>query len=232
MSENRAANFFWHLQDIYRELQPGRFAFIVAIIGAIVFLGVEQGREVLRALAEPGALTGVTGALRLVMFGTGLMIWSLISWYSARLLLYFDFPKSHEDHPQRTGIWRRLHLWLPRNIPRILGVAPMVIVGWSFLCVRGSYETDPPPRLLYLGLLTLGGGVALYVFFVLRRRWIERHDPEAARQKYQRLRQLPRDSTAVLALMAVLSLALCAVFIINPVYFAGAIGTGAVLTFA
>jgi hypothetical protein len=232
MSQDRVGNFFWHLQDIYHELKPCRFALIVAIIGAIVFLEVEQGREVLRALAEPGALTGVTGDLRLVMFGAGLVIWSLVSWYSARVLLYFDFPKSHEAHPQRTGMWRRLHSWLPRNVPRILGVAPMVIVGWSFVCVRGTYETDPPPRLLCLGLLTLGGSVALYVFFLLRRRWIERHNREAARQQYQRLRQLPRGSTAVLSLMAVLSIALGAVFIINPVCFAGAIGTGAVLTFA
>src|SRR5439155_3206055 len=232
MSENRAANFFWHLEDVYHELKPCRFAFIVAVVGALVFLGVEQGREVLRALAEPGALTGVTGVLRLGMFGAGLMIWSLVSWYSARVLLYFDFPKSHQVHPQRTEIWRRLHLWLPRNVPRILGVAPMVIVGWSFLCVRGSYESDPPPLLLYLGLLMLGGGVLLYVFFVLRRRWIERHDPQAARQTYQQLSQLPRDSAAVLTLMAGLSLALCAMFVVEPVYFAGAIGTGAVLTFA
>jgi predicted acylesterase/phospholipase RssA len=232
MPKNRAANFFWHLQDIYHELKPCRLAFIVAIIGAIVFLGVEQGREVLRALAEPGALTGVTGAMRLVMFGAGLVIWSLVSWYSARVLLYFDFPKSHEPHPRRTRIWERLHSWLPRNVPRILGVAPMVIVGWSFLCVRSSYESDPPPLLLYLGLVALGGGFALYVFFVLRRRWIERHDPQAARRKYQRLRELPRESLAVLALMTGFSLALCIVFTVDPVYFAGAIGTGAVLTFA
>ncbi len=164
---------------------------------AIVLLGVEQGREVLRALAEPGALTDVTGALRLLVFGAGLVIWSLVSWYSARVLLCFDFPKSHEAHPQRIGIWRRLHLWLPRNVPRILGVAPMVFVGWSFLCVRGSYEFDPPTQLLYLGLLTLGGGVALYVFFVLRRRWIERHDRQTARRKYARLRELPRDCIIV-----------------------------------
>jgi len=226
------ANFFWHLEDLYHELKPCRFVFIVAIIGAIVFVGVEQGREVLRALAEPGASTGVTGAVRLTMFGTGLAIWSLASWYSARVLLYFDFPKSHEARPRRTGIWRRLDSWLPRNVPRILGVAPMAIVGWSFLRVRGTYESDPPPSLLYLGLLMLGGGVLLYVFFVLRRRWIERHDPQAARQKYQQLSQLPRDSAAVLTLMTGLSLALCAMFVVDPVYFAGAIGTGAVLTFA
>ena len=231
-SENRAANFFWHLEDVYHELKPCRFAFIVAVVGALVFLGVEQGREVLRALAEPGALTGVTGVLRLGMFGAGLMIWSLVSWYSARVLLYFDFPKSHQVHPQRTEIWRRLHLWLPRNVPRILGVAPMVIVGWSFLCVRGSYESDPPRLLLCLGLLTLGGGVVLYVFFVLRRRWIERQDPQASRRKYQRLRELPHDSLTVLALMTGFSLALCIMFIVDPVYFAGAIGTGAVLMFA
>ena len=231
-SENRAANFFWHLEDVYHELKPCRFAFIVAVVGALVFLGVEQGREVLRALAEPGALTGVTGVLRLEMFGAGLMIWSLVSWYSARVLLYFDFPKSHQVHPQRTEIWRRLHLWLPRNVPRILGVAPMVIVGWSFLCVRGSYESDPPRLLLCLGLLTLGGGVVFYVFCVLRRRWIERQDPQASRRKYQRLRELPHDSLTVLALMTGFSLALCIMFIVDPVYFAGAIGTGAVLMFA
>jgi len=231
-SENRAANFFWHLEDIYHELKPCRFAFIVAIIGAVVFLGVEQGREVLRALAEPGALTGVTGSLRLIMFSAALVIWSLVSWYSARVLLYFDFPKSHAIHPPRPGIWRSLHSWLLRNVPRILGVAPMVIVGWSFVSVRGSYESDPPPQLLCLGLFTLGGGVVLYVFFVLRRRWIERHDPQAARRKYQRLRELPRDSVAVLGLMTGVSVASCILFIVDPVYFAGAIGTGAVIMFA
>src|SRR5262249_13052292 len=153
MSENPTTNFFWHLQDIYQELKTCRFGFIVAIIGAIVFLGVEQGREVLRALAEPGATTSVTGTLRLVMFASGLAIWSLVSWYCARVLLYFDFPKSHEIHPRRVGIWRRLHSWLPRHVPRILGIAPMVVVGWSFLRVRGTYESDPPPRLLYFALL-------------------------------------------------------------------------------
>jgi len=40
MSENRTANFFWHLEDVYHELKPCRFAFIVAVVGALVFLGV------------------------------------------------------------------------------------------------------------------------------------------------------------------------------------------------
>jgi hypothetical protein len=69
MSENRAAKFFWHLQDIYQELKPCRFAFVVAIIGAIVFLGVEQGREVLRAhnfVSRPRPLAGARMGKRVV----------------------------------------------------------------------------------------------------------------------------------------------------------------------
>jgi hypothetical protein len=66
------------------------------------------------------------------------------------------------------------------------------------LSVRaGSYEFDPPTQLLYLGVLTLGGGVALYVFFVLRRRWVERHYRQTARRQYPRLRELPRDCIIV-----------------------------------
>jgi hypothetical protein len=125
-------NFFWHLQDIYHELKPCRFVFIVAIIGALVFLYVEQGREVLRALAEAGVRTGATGSVRVGLFAFGLVLWSLASWYSARVLLYFDFSKTHVWHPERTFIWQRVHVLLPQHVPRILGVAPMFIIGWSF----------------------------------------------------------------------------------------------------
>jgi hypothetical protein len=43
MSENRATKFFWHPQDIYQELKPCRFAFVVAIIGAIGFWELSKG---------------------------------------------------------------------------------------------------------------------------------------------------------------------------------------------
>jgi hypothetical protein len=152
---------FWHLEDIYHELKSCRFAFIVAIIGPLVFLHVEQGREVLRALAESGVRTGTTSGVRLGLFAFGLVLWSLASWYSARVLLYFDFPKTHVWHPERTGIWQRVHVLLPRHVPRILGVAPMFIIGWSFLSVRGSYEHDVPPRLLEFGWLAIGSGTLL-----------------------------------------------------------------------
>ena len=240
-------NFFWHLQDIYHELKPCRFVVIVVVVGGFVFLGVEQGREVLRALAEPGVRTGATSGVRLSLFAFGLVLWSLASWYSARVLLYFDFPKTHVWHPERTGIWQRVHVLLPRHVPRILGVAPMFIIGWSFLSVRGSYEHDVPPLLLYFGLLVLGSGILLYFLFALRRRWLERDgqsdagfakiDKQASsdranRKTFQRLTQMECDSQIALAVIAATSIALGLMFVFDPVFFAGAFGTGAVLMFA
>jgi hypothetical protein len=43
MSENRAAKFFWHLQDIYQELKPCRFAFVVAIKAQSCFWELSKG---------------------------------------------------------------------------------------------------------------------------------------------------------------------------------------------
>jgi hypothetical protein len=236
-------NSFWHLQDIYHELKPCRFVVIVVVIWGFVFLGVEEGREVLRALAEPGYRTG---GVRLGLFAFGLMLWSLTSWYSARVLLYFDFPKTHVWHPERTGIWQRVHILLPRHVPRILGVAPMFIIGWSFLSVRGSYEHDVPSRLLGFGWLAIGSGILLYFLFILRRRWLERDrqsdagfaridkqvSDRADRKKFCRLMELERDSQIALAGMAATSIALALMFVFNPIFFAGAFGTGAVLMFA
>ena len=238
--------FFWNLQDIYHELKPCRFAFIVAIIGALVFLNVEQGREVLRALAESGVCTGTTSGVRLGLFAFGLVLWSLASWYSARVLLYFDFPKTRVWHPERTGIWQRVHVLLPRHVPRILGVAPMFIIGWSFLSVRGSYEHDVPSRLLEFGWLAIGSGILLYFLFVLRRRWLERGgrydagfaktgkqiSDSADRKKFRGLIEMECDSLIALATMAATSVALALMFVFDPVFFAGAFGTGAVLMFA
>jgi len=164
----RLVHVCWWLLDIYHELKPCRFSFIVAILGAIVFLWVNQGTEVLRALAEPGGKTGATNGARLGLFALGLLLWALASWYSARVLLYFDFPEADRSHFERSKGWERFHGWLRCQVPRFLGFLPMAIVGWSFLRARHTYEAGAPVRLLYFGMLSLLAGILLYVFFVLR----------------------------------------------------------------
>jgi len=48
---------FWFFRTVFRALEPARFSLIVAVIGGLVFLGVPQGVEVLRSLAEGGQLS-------------------------------------------------------------------------------------------------------------------------------------------------------------------------------
>ena len=228
----RLVHVCWWLLDIYHELKPCRFSFIVAILGAIVFLSVNQGTEVLRALAEPGGKTGATNGARLGLFALGLLFWALASWYSARVLLYFDFPEADRSQFERSKGWERFHGWLRCQVPRFLGFLPLGIVGWSFLRARRTYEAGAPVRLLYFGMLALLAGILLYVFFVLRRRWLDLRDDRTGQQDRQTLAQLERESRFAILLMAVISSLMTLLFIINPVFFAGNLGTGAVLMFA
>jgi hypothetical protein len=67
------------LLDLLRELSVCGFSLCMAVLGGVVFLYVEQGKEVLRALAEPGNETGATNVWRILLFGFGLFLWSVAS---------------------------------------------------------------------------------------------------------------------------------------------------------
>lgn len=238
----------WHLLDIYHQLKPCRFSFIIAVLGGLVFLWADQGTEVLRALAERHAttgvqLTGATGPLRLVAFGAGMLAWCLASWYTARVLLYFDFPGAQTGYLQQTGRWLWFHGWLARNVPRILGAAPMWIVGYSLLRARKTYEHNPPRFLLVLGVAAIVTGFVLWAMFYFRRRLLASRapassDPEgksstffSTYQKFSSISETEQ-SQWILTIAGVLSILLLVLFTTNPVRFAGDLGTGAVLAFA
>ena len=83
-----AVQWFGRGLDLLQELSVCGFSILMVALGTIVFLYIEQGKEVLRALAERGDQTGATNLPRVLLFGLGLLLWSLTSWYSARFLLY------------------------------------------------------------------------------------------------------------------------------------------------
>ena len=238
----------WHVLDIYHQLKPCRFSLFVAVLGGLVFLWFDQGTEVLRALAERHAtsgkeLTGATGPMRLVAFGGGMLAWCLASWYTARVLLCFDFPAAQNRYSQQSGYWLSFHRWLGRNFPRILGAAPMWIVGISLLRARATYEYNPPTLLLVLGVMAIAGGFLLWAIFYGRRILLTRHKkttslpPEKQsfafplEPKFLKVTEMPL-TRWILAIAGSVSIVLLALFTVNPVYFAGNLGTGAVLTFA
>jgi len=138
----------------------------MAALAFFVFIDSDQGAEVLRALGErrfnQQDLTGATGVVRLMGFGTGRLLWCVASWYTARVLLYVNLPTTLDLYVDEDDNWAAGHIWLARNVPRILGAAPLAIIGYSMLHAVGTYEVDPPVLLRVLGVCALAGSVALW----------------------------------------------------------------------
>ena len=226
-SGNWLQRLWWFIRDLYQELKPCRFSFIVALLACPVFLVVAQGTEVLRTVGEGSALGSQPEPFRLFLFFVALAAWSVTSWYSARVLLYINFPD------QRTAPCRP---WAERHVPRILGVAPLLIVAAGFFVASGSYDPHSLPFrwLLFFGALCLVLALIFYLFLIWRRKWInastDRGDA-AAHRETKRLSQLDRSSLIGLAIMGGGASGLLVLFTINPVA-AQNLGNGAILFLA
>jgi hypothetical protein len=225
-----ALHTFWRLLDLAGELSVCGFSLFMVVLGAIVFLHIEQGIEVLRGLAERGDQTGATNLPRLFWFGLGLILWSLVSWYSARVLLYCDFYRDKRRPVPPDEKWDKRCELIRSHLPRLLGALPMAIVGLGFLLCARRYETVAPWGLKVLSGLAFFGAVALYFCFWLRRKWLTKQSASRAPEAKEKFdEQLRRQSRLVILAMAVLSLGFGLLLVINPIVFAGEMGTGAVL---
>ena len=162
-----ALHTFWRLLDLARELSVCGFSLFAVVLGAIVFLHIDQGIEVLRGLAERGDQTGATNLPRLLWFGLGLILWSLVSWYTARVLLYCDFYRDKRRPVPPDEKWDKRCELIRSQFPRLLGALPMAIVGLGFLLCARRYETVAPWGLKVLSGLAFSGAAALYFCFWL-----------------------------------------------------------------
>src|ERR1700719_574353 len=110
---------WWSVRDLYHQLKPCRFSFLVALIAVPVFLCVAQGTEILRTVGE-GMAGGQWYWPRVSGFFGALILWALCSWYAARVLLYLDFPGN--------ALVASPSKFAEKHVPRLLGIAPIVIV--------------------------------------------------------------------------------------------------------
>src|SRR5207248_1217939 len=83
--------------------------------------------------------------------------------------------------------WSAGHLWLARNVPRILGAAPLAIIGYSMLHAVGTYEVDPPIVLLVIGVCASAGSVALWWALHKRREILERNAKNVLQQQSSKM---------------------------------------------
>ena len=219
---------WWCAREVGRVLRPARFSLFVTLAGAAVFLLVQQGTEVLRGLAEPNSDKGHLDFDRLACFYAALLTWALYNWYWARLLLssrFLGVPAPHSGFGTQAIQWFRCHG------PRILGALPPLIVAAAcfFIAPRGYTDSaagHPKNVLLFIGLLAMVLALLLYMFFVLRRRWLK--EPLPAYESISSIRQYPSTWRAVLA-FSLLSVMLLVLSLFQPVTTGLLIGSGAIV---
>jgi hypothetical protein len=223
---------WWFFRDVLRALKPARFSFFVALAGAAVFLLVQQGTEILRALAEPHADTGKIDLYPVVFFYAALVIWSIQSWYWARVLL--DHPPAGSCAADLCAA-RPVVGWFCLHGPRILGVIPPLVVaaGCFFIAPAGyapGLEGGPRGTLFLFGVIALVIAAVLYLFFILRRRWMK--EPLDATAK--RTAHLREDRGTLLAILVftVFALVLLVLFWTKPVAAGLFLGSGAIVCLA
>ena len=196
---------WWKTRDLYQELKPCRFSFFVALIAWPVFLCVPQGTEVLRTVGEGMAVSNSWYWLRVILFFVALMLWAICSWYAARVLLYIKFPGD-------TGT--ASSPWAETQVPRLLGIAPIIIVGCGFFVAARPYDPKTPTFwwLLVFGVFCFVLAGIFYFLLILRRKIIG----AAPEREIKRLSQLGRASKIGLTVMAGIALLLLVLSTIAP----------------
>ncbi|PYL71322.1 MAG: hypothetical protein DMF26_19545 [Verrucomicrobia bacterium] len=212
---------WWRIRDLYHQLKQCRFSVIVVIIACPVFLCVAQGTEILRTVGE-GMAGGQWYLPRVFGFFAALILWALSSWYAARVLLYLDFPRA--GHGQFRSKLAEKH------VPRLLGVAPILVVSCGFLIAASSYDWKAPAKswLYFFAGLCAVLAIAFYILLVVRRKWIG----AAPEEKVKHVTQLGRATIVALSTMLIVSVLLFILFAADPVRVPQGLGMGTILFLA
>jgi hypothetical protein len=220
-SGNPIQRLWWWIRDLYHQLKPCRFSFLIALIAWPVFLCVAQGTEILHTVGE-GMAGGQWYAPRAFGFFAALILWALTSWYVARVLLYVNFPGADPAQPRSE--------FAQKYVPRILGIAPVVIVGLGFMTASGHYDATAPARfwLQFFAGLCAVLAIVLLIFFAVRRKLIG----DAPQERVQHVAQLGRATTVAVVAIICVSFLLLVVFTVTPVPVPQKLGMGTILFLA
>ncbi len=234
--EQTPPSFWSDLVSFYRVCRVCRFSLIVTILGYVVFLRVPQGVEVLRSLGEESTFnvlgSGPAPVVKWCAIVLGALTWSLAAWYTCRVLLSFDFQPGQAARRPPGRWWQAVQPILRNQLPKLLGIAPLLIMAWGFWHASTTYDADAPVkdptwlRGYAVACLLLAG--LFYLFLVFRFRLSGLQLTADKRQ----VGDLAGSTRLALALMMALSLVLLLLFMVNPILFAGSMGSAAVLLFA
>ncbi|MEY2481695.1 MAG: hypothetical protein QOK24_223 [Verrucomicrobiota bacterium] len=209
---------WWAFRRLYHQLKPTRFSFIVALLACPVFLCVAQGTEILRTVGE-GMAGDQSYAPRVCAFFAALLLWAVCSWYAARVLLYVNFPGLPRAPAQSE--------FAETHAPRLLGVAPILIVAGGFLVAAQPYGASSARLWLYsFAGVCLVLAILFYVALIFRRRMI------GETRRVEHIKELRGATVAAVAVLLVGSLGLFVTFAIDPVSVPQWLGMGTILFLA
>ncbi len=108
-----------------------RYSVIAVAAGALALLAVSQGQDMLQRLVE-----GLHPLPRVLFAVASLTLTAIVVWYSARVITLVRLAReSGTDAPHRDAAARAIDPWerfFERYLPRILGVAVLVLAGAAF----------------------------------------------------------------------------------------------------
>ena len=225
------------VRDVFFLLRPASFSIIVSLLAIPVFFYVAQGVEILRSLGEGNQYDGKLEQAKLGWFAFALIVWALNSWYWARVNLNLRTSRSLPENKLK----EQPFAFLLKQMPRLLGVAPLVIIGGACFVVAQSYSGWPPQpaqqRLWIDGIVCFLLATCLYAFFVRRRKWLQRRGVQSVwsdpgEHRSTGFLKLPAGTLTAVAGMATLSFAVFLTFWLSPVIAPKALGSAAILAFA
>jgi len=165
------ASFWVQLRAIGTLLHPTLAQISAAVLPIGVYFAFDQGKEVLSMLGE--ALSFQSGDLSsAILFLLGNTLAGFAIWWTARMMLEFNWGLSVPP----AGALGKARTWLQNYWPRVLGVAPILIIAAALFSrifdYREKGSLNAQRSLFCLGILHLLAAGALLYYFHRRRRII------------------------------------------------------------
>ena len=177
MFETIARTWRW-VKRFYLFILPLRFSLLAIVVVALAFIVADQGRDVVRALAEDRA-RGWWLRIMLMVVATNLLAYAIWFW-SRHLLRYRPHALKPDDPCARDSdlLLGAFPRWT-KSLPRVLGLLVFVVVIVSFpVGVGVTFDARLPARMWWImGWLALSA-IVYWIFVVIRRRYMEGGETE------------------------------------------------------
>lgn len=205
---NSIARAWYWLKRFYVFILPLRFSLLAIVVVALAFLVADQGRDIVRALAEDRA-RGWWFRIIMLVVATNLLAYAVWFW-SRHLLRYRPHGLKPDDPCVRPTdlLLGAFPLWT-KWLPRVLGLLAFVVMTIAFpLAVGVTFRANVPARMWWIVLWLVVSAIAYWCFVVLRRRVMPKHDRDDMYEAVSAWKSLDRVTRRVLLISLVLELAL------------------------